>query len=611
MVELLNKLAFLIDKKSKRKAVYMLGIMLFGAGFEAIGVGLIFPFISLMSNPDLLDTNEKLNWLFALSRLESHQQFVMVMAVVLFALFLLKGVYIAFMNYAQFSFAFKNQVMLSRRLFSYYLQSPYALHIQRNSSELLKNVNSESLWVFHHVMVPCLTVVSESIVLLFISSLLIWTAPVATLTSLLLLGCSSSLFYWKIRKKARMFGKKQQFHMGKMIQWVNQGIGGIKDVKIKRKEKYFVCEYTISSEAYAHANIYLKTVSVIPRLFLEVIGIGSILLLSIFIIAKGQDIGTFIPYLGLFAMAAMRMIPSVNRIISSLTGMRFFAASVDAVYGDLANIEQLKKGSSERTEPGNCNPIAMSVFKDRIEIRQVTFYYPKRENAVLKNISLKIAKGSLVGFAGTSGSGKSTLIDVILGLMDPQKGCVLIDNKSIKKNLISWQQRIGYIPQFVYLLDDTIRRNVAFGELDSEIDDNKVWQSLQTAKLATFVQDLTKGLNTIVGENGVNLSGGQKQRLGIARALYKNIDTIVMDEATSALDAETESKISNEVFQLKGKKTILMVAHRLTALANCDCIFLLKHGEIANYGTFEQLKNSDTYFQSLLHSSNSAGKSNC
>lgn len=579
--------------------------MLLGAVLEGLGVGLIFPFIAIVSDPGMVETNATVGRIFLATGLETPREFVISASLVLLLLFVVKNLYIAFQQYAQFAFAYRSQVRLSRRLLSHYLRSPYMFHLRRNSAELLRNVNSEVLWVFNHVMVPLLGVASESLVVLFVALVLVWMAPLATLSVFLVLGGASGLFYWVIRSKARDYGKAQQRYMGQMIQWVNQGLGSIKDTQVKGKEDYFIDQYTQSSEAYAQANIYLKTVSALPRLTIEVIGVGAILLTSAIMVAQGQDLMTVLPYLGVFAMAALRMMPSVNRIITNLTGMRFFSASVDAVYDDLVAAPLAPHTLPSRTtgagEHRRAAPAGDS--SGAIEVDHVTFNYAERNDAALDDVTLRIERGSAIGFAGTSGSGKSTLIDIILGLLQPQSGGILVGGVAIEADLAGWQRSIGYIPQSTYLLDDTIRRNVAFGLVDSEIDDARVWESLRAARLDEFVAGLGEGLDVTVGENGVRVSGGQKQRLGIARALYTDPDVLVLDEATSALDAEIERELTKEVIEMKGDKTLLIVAHRLATLSGCDTIFLVKEGRISSSGTYERLGATDPYFQSLLHDS--------
>lgn len=597
---LLKKIIALLDSRAKKQAVILLFLMIIGAAFEAVGIGLIFPFIALISNPEIIEKISILRWLYEYSGLENRQKLIIFFAIFLIIIFIVKSVYISFMNYMQYKFAFSNQVALSNRLLSHYLKSPYIFHVQRNSAELLKNVNSEVLWIFNHVLLPLMVIVAELLVLIFIGAVLMVAAPIATITTFLFLGGAGGIFYLGVKRKMGELGKNQQYHIGKMIQWVNQGLGGIKDAKIRGKEDYFLNAYRRSAESYAYANIYLKEVESLPRMFIETLGITAILVGSIIVVMRGEDVGKYLPFLALFAMSAIRIMPSLNRIISSSAGIRFFTASVDAVYNDLFNNEY-----NINVKIAPCLSVASEpiTFNKEIVLEKVSFRYPEREKLVLNEISLKIKKGSSIGFVGASGAGKSTLVDIILGLLNPLKGSVLVDGRPVIENLRSWQKLIGYIPQTVYLMDDTIRRNVAFGLEDSEISDEKVWQSLKDAQLESFVMDLAEGIQTQVGENGVRLSGGQRQRIGIARALYGNPEVLVLDEATSALDSETEQEIAKVVSCLRGTKTLIIIAHRLTTLINCDNIFFIKASIIGNSGTFDELKSSDSDFQALLYSS--------
>lgn len=645
---LIKKIYALLDRKARKRAIVLIIVMFFGAAFEAVGIGLIFPFIALLGNPDSFASNSRLKWVYIHSGLGSHQQFIICSASFLLAVFIVKSFYLAFMNYAQFKFAFTSQVSLSNRLFSHYLRSPYSFHTQHNSAELLRNVNSEVLWIFNHVLIPLMAAMVELFVLLLIGLILIVASPKASVVAFVFMGGVGGGFYFFIKRKMRVLGKNQQEHISKMIQWVNQGLGGIKDTKVRGTEDYFLNAYRRSAESYSHANIYLKTVESIPRMFIETLGIAGILTGCIVLIARGEDLTKHLPFIALFAMSAMRIMPSLNRVISCLTGIRFYSASVDVVYSDLIRDSYKQENShfnaGQSLAPSNNSPITFnrflgSLFQDivysdlfcgsykqknshfnaglslapsnnnpitfdrEIMLDRIFFKYPERDQMVLNGISLTINKGTSVGLVGTSGAGKSTLVDVMLGLLNTVEGSVLVDGRPISENLRSWQSLIGYIPQSVYLMDDTIRRNVAFGIEDVEISDDKIWQSLREAQLESFVRGLKDGLSTRVGENGVCLSGGQKQRLGIARALYGNPQILVLDEATSSLDSETEQEISKVITALKGDKTLLVIAHRLTTIMNSDCIFILKDGRVSNSGTFEYLKKSDKDFQALLYSS--------
>jgi ATP-binding cassette subfamily C protein len=339
--------------------------------------------------------------------------------------------------------------------------------------------------------------------------------------------------------------------------------------------------------------LYLRTFSDLPRLLIEGLVMGSVLLVVGFMLLLKQDMQTLIPTLGLFAMAAVRLMPSMNRILSGLTSARYYSASVNNIYHDLKELENVPSSPNERVVSESFS------FNQSIKLENISFRYHGAEKDSLKDVSLTILKGQSIAFVGPSGAGKTTIVDALLGLLEPGSGRVLVDGVNINTNLAGWQQKIGYIPQPIYLSDDTIKRNVAFGVEDDKIDDEQVWTALRAAQLEDFIVSLPDKLDTLVGEHGVRISGGQRQRIGIARALYHNPEILVLDEATAALDNETESEVTKAIEALSGTKTIIAIAHRLTTVRNFDCLFFMKDGKIVDAANFENLLQNNIDFQKM------------
>jgi len=385
-----------------------------------------------------------------------------------------------------------------------------------------------------------------------------------------------SLRYFE--KKISQIGAEQQKISASMIKWVNQGLGASKEVKVSGKEDFFINAYTKQSQLSANNSRYMNVLDLVPRLFIETLLVSIVLITMLIIVFQDTDTTYLVSTMALFAMAAFRLMPSINRIVSLITTIRYSQPALKVVYRDL--FEEKEEVSIIKKDLYAIYK-GKKTFNDSIELQNLTFKYPNQNELSVKDISLTIPIGKSVAFIGESGAGKTTLIDIMLGLFRPEKGRILVDGKNLEEQKEVWQKKIGYIPQSIYLSDDTIRRNVAFGIDDAHIDDQEVWRALQQAQLKEFVEALPGQLDAAVGERGVRLSGGQRQRIGIARALYHNPEILFMDEATSALDNETEKGIMRAIDGLKGEKTLIIIAHRLTTIENCDLVFKINKGRLA------------------------------
>ncbi|MFA5774601.1 MAG: ABC transporter ATP-binding protein, partial [Ilumatobacteraceae bacterium] len=455
-----------------------------------------------------------------------------------------------------------------------YLRQPYSFHLTRNSAQLIRNSQNSGMLVSGAID-PMLTILADVLVTVALFVLLVVLEPRGTIATVVVFGLSAWIFRQFTNKRIRRWGNAQNYHKGMILQHLQQGFGGVKDVKILGREDHFVEQY---SDHLVGTAVVLRRYSIaqaLPRFGLEILTIMGLGVLVITMVGSNQELTDILPVLGLFAAAAFRLLPAVNRVINNLQIMNVSRPVLEDLYSDLA---MPIMDTGKRSEHEN--------FTDKIDVRDISFTYQSAAGSALSNVSMHVNRGEAVGLIGPSGSGKSTLVDVMLGLLAPQSGQVLVDGKDIQINLRGWQDQIGYVPQSIYLTDDTLRRNVAFGLPKGDIDDGAVWAAIRSAQLEEFAASLPAGLETVVGERGVRLSGGQRQRIGIARALYHNPSVLVLDEATSSLDAETEHGVMQAVQILQGEKTVIIVAHRLSTVEYCDRLYRLEDSRIVDQGSF-------------------------
>jgi ABC-type multidrug transport system fused ATPase/permease subunit len=593
MNKLLSKLIYIFNRQERCQLTVIFVLMLVGAGLETLGVGLIPPFVALLGNPAIIEQQKALSWLYEKLGANSHQIFLLWVSVVLLGIYLLKNAYLAILTYWQYYFLYEKQVSLSSRLLKSYLNSPYTFHLQRNSAELVRNVTSEIPLIFSGVLVPMLILITEIMVMSCIVLLLAIAEPLSSAIAAIFLGISIFGLNRTIRNQMSGQGLIRQEQSGQMVQWVNQSLGGIKETKVLGREKFFLDAFTRSTEAFGKANFLVGLATQLPNLFIDTVLIAAVLLIVIFSLIQGRAIQSILPMLSLFAIAALRLMPSAKRIISTITTIRYSKDAVDLIYHDLISLDPTS--TSRSLVKSSQTP--SHLFQKSIELKDIYYQYPNASKPSLLGISLSITKGQAIAFVGASGSGKTTLIDVLLGLLMPSQGEILVDGKNILTNVASWQQQIGYIPQSIYLSDDTIRNNIAFGLVTDEIKEEHVWAALKAAQLEELVHSLPDQLDTLVGERGIRLSGGQRQRIGIARALYHNPEVIIMDEATAALDNTTEREFMQALEAMSGHKTMIMIAHRLSTVKNCDQLYLIKNGTVADVGTYDFLISQNKEFQ--------------
>jgi len=557
----------IFSRRQKKKFIFIFIVMMIGAALESVGIGAILPLISLLGQPDYLVSHPDVAAVTARLGINSHKELICTGAGSLIVFYFLKNVYAAWGVDVQRKFAMKYQMIYSKEIMATYLAKPYAFHLNHNTALLLRNVNVGATMIFNNMFMPVCYLLSEVFTVIAIWLMLIVVDP---FTAIVVAGFLAALIYSIIkifRRKITQQGCIQKDASTEYLKWINQGLGAIKETKILRRESFFLEEFSEGYKKYAKAVQIYGFINALPRIIIELLVVSGILSLILIKIILGNEPQEIIPLLGLLAMAAFRLMPSVNRIVGYYNTMKSQMPFFDDMYDVLIEIkDRLYHGENIISA---YNDEKMS-FSDKVEIRDLFFHYPGGDEIILDGVSFEIGKGKFVGIVGPSGAGKTTFVDILLGLLKPTGGRILCDGHDINDNIRAWQGNLAYVPQDIYLLDSSIRENIALGVAIEDIDDDLLNRVIAMAELADLVDSLPDGLDTFVGERGVKLSGGQRQRIGIARALYQRPEILVLDEATSALDNETEKSITETILKFKGKITIIAIAHRVSTLEECD-----------------------------------------
>ena len=566
-MKLFLKVFSIFTPKELRYCAFLVGVMMIGAVLEAVGIGAILPLISLMGQPDFLARHAEIAAYAAMLGIKTHTELIIGLSLLLILLYILKNLYLAWQLRLQINFSISNQIQFSNELMASYLSKPYLFHLNHNTAVLLRNVNSGGVVIFSNILIPAFQLLTELVTALAIWGMLVFADP---FTAIIVAGVMGGLIYALLRSFRRRIGETGQIqntYAAAYVQAVNQGLGAIKETKVMRKEQFFLQEFIENYEKYGLANGQFMFLNQLPRMIIETLIVCALLFLIIEKMAMGNTPMEIVPLLGVLALAAFRLMPSANRIITLSNGIKFQIPLFEELYRELLAIKSRKYHQRELKMADVPPPLP---FSDVIRVEHLGFYYPGTSEEVLTDVSFSIPKGSFVGILGPSGAGKTTFVDILLGLFVPTRGRITVDGADIRQKLRAWQANIAYVPQSIYLTDATIRENVALGESPDEIDDGRVHQALAMAELDEFVNAQTKGIETMVGERGVKLSGGQRQRIGIARALYQQPEVLILDEATSALDTETEKSITDTILKFKGQITIIAIAHRVSTLVECD-----------------------------------------
>lgn len=571
---MLKKINYVLDRKQKIHLVLLLIVIFIGAFVELLGVSSILPVVNVATSPETIEQTWYLLWLKQKLGLQDSGQMLIALSVLLIIIYILKNIYVTMMYNMQYSFIFENQKKLAVKLMDCYMHQNYLFHVSKNVAELQRNVTSD-VNGFFTVVLNSLQFLAEISVCVVLVIYLLMQDFVTTMAVAVLLFIFIGFFAGIFKKILGEKGRKNREVNVQVTKWILQSFSGIKEIKVINAEDFFVHNYNKYYSQFATLQRQQSMLTFVPRPVMETVCICGLLLAVILkLTIDSSNIASFIPTLSVFAIAAFRMLPSFNRITGYLGGIMFSKPSIDAIYQDLKEVEQLLKQreSIEKTDES-------VLLTKSIKMEQVSFKYPESEKWILKQASLEIKRNSSVAFVGASGAGKTTAADIILGLLEPQEGHILIDNTDIRTNMAAWHEKIGYIPQTIYLMDDTIKANIAFGVDVSKVDEERIHTVLKEAQLDEFIAQLPDGINTEIGDRGVKLSGGQRQRIGIARALYRNPEVLVLDEATSALDNDTEKEVMEAIDSLHGTRTLIVIAHRLSTIKSCDEIYEVGNGK--------------------------------
>ena len=565
-------LANVLDKKSYKNLGIFFISMLFSVVLETISVGAVIPVMSVILDPNIISKHIWLNDLVDLMGIETHEMLVFYSFSALVIIYFAKSCFSVLLIWFQSKFAFELQASISNRLFNRYLHQPYKFYLNRNSSELFRNLTSEIEVFTNNGLMSTLTLLKESLVIIGIIILMFLFEPQGTLIMIALASTFILAFNLISKRGSSRWGLERQYFENQRNKHLLQGLGGIKDIKIYGKEIPFIKRYQTNNSHNARINKNQTVVSQLPKVFLEFIVIITLSAVVVVIIKGGRSQMELIQILGLYSVAAFRLMPSINSIMGCIHGLFFAVPAIKTLGNEFSLLNE---------DAGNLSGLEQNLtYNKNIELKNVSFSYITKGKSILSEVNLFISPKKFIGIVGQSGSGKSTLIDIILGLHRVESGEVLADGININKNPSLWRKHIGYVPQTIFLTDDTLKNNIAFGENEDEIDEKRLTQAIESSGLSLYINDLPEGLDTIVGERGVNISGGQRQRLGIARALYRNPSILIFDEATSSLDSETETLVMETINDLLGKKTIIMVTHKPSLLSSCDAVYQIKKGQI-------------------------------
>lgn len=561
----------ILNRGEKIKLVILFFMVGLGSILELLGVSAFSPLINLITDPSIIHTKWYLEWLYQALRIQDTRRFLSVVILIIIAIYIIKNVYLIWERNILYRYIFNVQKRVSVKLLKAYLNEPYSFFLTRNTAVLQRSLQSDTdsfvkaIKHFLELMIEAITCVVIIVYLFLVSH------SMTIIIAVILVGLVG-FFALTTKKKTQKLGRDSQKYKAEIYQYMNQALGGVKEIKVLNREHTFLDKYEDSFGKFTYAQRVSEILGMVPKYCVEASCMTGLLVAILLKMYFGQkDLIDFIPQLSVFAIASVRLLPSVGRINQYFTYILYEQPSIALVYHDLQEVENIEEQTKQNQD---------WKLKSELRICSISYHYPNTDKNVLENASMVIRKGTMVGLVGASGAGKSTLADIILGLLTPQMGKIYADDLDVLKNVQTWQQEIGYIPQVIYLSDDSIRNNIAFGVPEDEIDDTRVRLAAEQAQLADFIDLLPDGYQTSVGDRGIRLSGGQRQRIGIARALYNDPELLILDEATSALDHDTETAVMEAIDHLQGQKTMIIIAHRLSTIANADCIYEVADGKI-------------------------------
>jgi ABC-type multidrug transport system fused ATPase/permease subunit len=592
-LNVLRKLNWLLTPSQRKQVLLLFVAFLTMAFFDVVSIASVMPFIGMVSNPDIVHNNVTLYYIFQLLDFSDTNGFLIFCGSLVLVLVVVSNAARLFSLWFIAHFVQNCKAELSTRLLKSYLWQPYAFFLSRNSADLSKNVVEEVNRVVHNILHHLLEIAVRVIQAVFIFVLLAVMDLVLALLVMGVLGGSYILIFFFVKKKLSIIGQKRIIANEGRFKAVNEALGGVKDIQVLGRRRTFLDRFSRYAARLAKTESYYTIVSQAPKFALETIAFGGVLLIVLYFLMSSKESNQLMPTLALYAFAGYRLMPALQVIFVGVSTVKFNLPSLEVLYEELRTDYNVIDTANL---PSDILPLNYS-----LELSNIVFSYDGEETSVINGLSLKVEANTTVGFVGTTGSGKTTLVDLLLGLLHPQEGGVMVDGKRVEEDMFSgWQRNIGYVPQSIYLADDTIAHNIAFGIPEGEINFAVVERAARAAHIHDFVtQDLPQGYSTIIGERGVRLSGGQRQRIGIARALYHDPQVLILDEATSALDNTTEEQVMREIQLLMKEKTIIMIAHRLATLRACDQIFFLECGRIVDSGTFEELVQGNDTFRGM------------
>lgn len=594
MIRITKKFAKILNRRQKVRVIILGIMMVIGAFLETLGVGLIVPLVTAITTPDFIETNQYAKQVCEILDLHTTRTFMVVVIAALIFVYIFKNMYLFFEFYAQYRFICNNRFAVQCRLMEVYLHRPYEYFLNAESGEIVRVVTNDTQNTFD-LLGTVLSFFTEAVISAALIITIIAADPFMAFLLAAVLGGMMLAIGRLIKPVLRRAGVKCQQNLANTNKWLLQAISGIKEVKVAEKEDYFLNQFSKYGKRAIDSEKINLVLGQVPRLSIEAFGISAMLAVIAILMWHGREVDTMLPQLAAFAMAAVRLMPSVNRISASLNSVAYKEPALDKMLEHLSVAQRWEHQLNEVLCNGmddtrhedtmhTTNAVDLVVpglvLNEQVKLSDITYAYPNAERQVLERANMVIPIGKSVGIVGASGAGKTTAVDIMLGLLSPQAGHVFVDGVDIQQDYSGWLSHLGYIPQMIFMLDDTIRANVAFGISEKEVDDAHVWKALEEAQLKDFVKSLPDGLNTTIGERGVRLSGGQRQRIGIARALYSDPELLIFDEATSALDNETEAAIMESINALHGRKTMVIIAHRLTTIAECDIVYRVENGKI-------------------------------
>ncbi len=575
-MDLIKKMRYILDRRQKIQ-IGLLGILIFISGLlETVSVSGVLPIVWVIMDPVKSQENKYIRLAMDLLHIESIEKFIVPLLAAMIVLYTIKNLFLLFMVNVQNKFIAFNRNKLISQVLREFLNRPYEFYLDADIPTVFRLTDSDIPNVFH-ILMAMISLVSEVIVFGLLCIVMVLTDWKLLLLMIVVFGVLSVVVLKVLRPRLTEMGTKNQALQSKIAKWRIQAIYGIKDVKVLHREAFFADNYESSGKIGAGYSKRYSVMNNLPRLLIETIFIASILGYIIVYILTGNDVTTIIPMLSAFGLAAIRMMPSVNRINTYLADISYYKPCLDYVYENM-NINEISRRNNQTLKPVDMSK--SMELRDKIELKEIVYAYPNTDKLIFDRANMVVPYGKSVGIMGPSGAGKSTIVDILLGLLRIQQGSIQCDGVDIFDNYPAWLAQIGYIPQSIYLVDEPVRNNIAFGIADDEIDDARIWDALEEAQLADFIRGLPEGLDTAIGDRGVRISGGQRQRLGIARALYHNPEILVFDEATSALDNETEAAVMEAINSFHGRKTMIIIAHRLNTIEKCDIIYKVDEGKI-------------------------------